>query len=164
MAATQARRATMPGRRASETTRLSCGLPIGQVVGDGERVPLTGLLRFDAADPIAVSLVVRVGSAQTVEWTFARDLLVVGSERPAGVGDVRVRPSQDAKRRILALTLASPDGKVELELPSQRVDAFISQTYAAIPSEVEADLIDWSSELEWLLRPEDPVNDQTTDR
>ncbi|MBL7488014.1 SsgA family sporulation/cell division regulator [Frankia sp. AgB1.9] len=125
------------------------------MVGNGERVPLTGLLRFDPADPIAISLVIRVTSGQTVEWTFARDLLVAGGDRPMGVGEVRVRPSQGAKGRVLALTLTSPDGPAELELPSQRVDTFVRQTYAAIPSEMEADLIDWPSEFAWLLGPED---------
>jgi hypothetical protein len=127
-------------------------------------VPLTGLLRFDSADPIAISLVIRVANGQTAEWTFARDLLVAGSDRPAGVGDVRIRPPQGARRRVLTLTLTSPDGEVELELPSQRVDAFMRQTYAAVPSEVEADLIDWSSELESLLGPDDPSKDRSTDR
>lgn len=148
----------MPGRRTSETTRLSCSLPISQVVGNGERVPLTGLLRFDPADPIAISLVVRVGSDQTVEWTFARDLLA-GSDRPAGVGDVRVRRSHGGARSILAITLTSSDGQAELELPSGRVDSFIRQTYAAIPAAMEEDLIDWASEFAPLLGPEYPTNE-----
>jgi hypothetical protein len=71
--------------------RLSCSLPIGQVVGNGERVPLTGLLRFDPADPIAISLVIRVTTGQTVEWTFARNLLAADTDQPVGVGEVRVR-------------------------------------------------------------------------
>ena len=153
----------MSGDRTSETTRLSCILPVGQVVGNGERVPVSGLLRFDPADPIAISLTVRMAGDQIVEWTFARDLLAAGGDRSVGVGDVRVRPSAGVKRPVLAITLTSPAGHAELELPPQRVDSFVRQTYAAIPSEMEADLIDWSSEFAWLLGLEKPATDPSVD-
>jgi hypothetical protein len=143
--------------------RLSCSLPIGQVVGNGERVPLTGLLRFDPADPIAITLVIRVTTGQTVEWTFARNLLAADTDQPVGVGEVRVRPSQHGQRRVLAMTLTGPDGRTELELPSRRVDVFVRQTYLAVPAEREADLIDWSSEFASLLGSEEPAKDRSTD-
>ncbi|MDT3445460.1 MULTISPECIES: SsgA family sporulation/cell division regulator [unclassified Pseudofrankia] len=131
--------------------KISCDLRIGLVMDNGERLPLTGHLRFDPADPIAVTLVVRMPADETVAWTFARTLLMAGGPRPASVGDVRVQPVHGNKRRVMTITLTGPDGHADLELPSQRVAAFLRHTYEAVPPEVEAGLIDWDAEFGPLL-------------
>jgi hypothetical protein len=142
---------------------ISCALSVGHVVANGERIPLFGLLRFDPADPLAVTLFVRTGDGTSAEWTFARDLLASGTERPAGLGDVRVRPSRGDKRSVVMMTLVGPNGPTILELPAHRVDAFVRQTYLAVPSELEASLIGWQSELEFFFGPGKRACDSSPD-
>ncbi|ONH28854.1 SsgA family sporulation/cell division regulator [Pseudofrankia asymbiotica] len=154
----------MSDRWSSEKNSIVGNMPIGQVMGNGERVPLTGLLRFDPTDPIAITLVVRMVGDQMVEWTFARDLLAAGGHQPAGVGDVRIGPSQGDRKWALTISLTGPEGQAELELPSRRVGTFLRQTYAAVPAEMEASLIDWGSEFESLLGPQKPTRDGSPDR
>ncbi|OHV32293.1 MULTISPECIES: SsgA family sporulation/cell division regulator [Pseudofrankia] len=137
--------------RSSAAKKITCDLPIGLVVDNGERLPLTGHLSFDPADPIAITLVIRMAADKNVEWTFARALLKAGGPRPPDVGDVRVRLACGAKRRVTALTLTTPDGQADLEMPSQRVAAFLRRTYTAVPPEIEAGLIDWNAEFGPLL-------------
>lgn len=66
-------------------------------------------LRYDARDPYAVHLLVHA-EPKPVSWTFARTLLAVGLDRPAGIGDVRVWPSPWATLRgeQVVIALSSP--------------------------------------------------------
>jgi hypothetical protein len=115
-------------------------------------VPLLATLRFDPADPMAVTLAMWVGEDQLVEWTFARQLLADDAHQPTGAGDVRVYPASGGGRRVFGLCLSNPDGHAEFELPVSRVGAFVRDTYAAVPAEWEGDLIDWEAELGSLFR------------
>jgi len=135
----------------SERKAISCDLPIGLVTDNGERVPLTGHLNFDPADPIAVTLVIRTVLGETVKWTFARTLLTAPRPQATGAGDVRVQLAGGRKGRVIALTLTCQGGQAELELPSHRVAAFLRRTYAVVPPEIEAGLIDWDAEFGPLL-------------
>ncbi len=141
----------MPRHRSPAAKEISRDLPIALVTDNGERLPLTGYMIFDPADPIAITLVIRVAAGETVRWTFARDLLAAGGPRPTDVGDVRVRPAHGDRPRITALTLTSPTGRADLELPSQRVAAFLRRTYTTVPAEMEPDLINWDAEFGPLL-------------
>jgi hypothetical protein len=122
------------------------------VVENGERVSIPAALRFDPADPMAVTLVMWLADDHVVEWTFARDLLSDGAHRPTGAGDVRVVPESHGGRRVLGLSLSSPDGHADLELPASRVGTFIRETYAAVPVDMESDVINWDAELDMLFR------------
>jgi hypothetical protein len=88
---------------------------------------------------------------KAVAWTFARTLLKAASPRPASVGDMRVQLVPGNRRRVMTITLTDPDGRADLELPSQRVAAFLRRTYEAVPAEVESGLINWDAEFGPLL-------------
>ncbi|MBL7513733.1 SsgA family sporulation/cell division regulator [Frankia nepalensis] len=141
---------------------MSCDLLLSLVTDNGERLPLTGHLSFDPADPMAITLVIREAGGKMVRWTFARDVLAVGGPRPAGVGDVRVQPAR-GDQRAMALTLTSTDGEANLELPSRRVATFLRQTYIAVPREMEAQLIDWVAEFGPMLGRGDDRTGGSTD-
>lgn len=130
---------------------ISCELSVACVVENGERVPIPASLCYDPADPMAVTLTMWVAESQAVEWTFARQLLADGAHGPTGAGDVQVHPAFLGGRRVLGLCLSNPDGHADLELPASRVGTFVRETYAAVPAEIEGDLIDWDAEFGSLL-------------
>ena len=51
--------------------------------------------RYRSVDPFAVQLRVSVVRFQAISWTFSRDLLIAGTSRPSGIGDVRIYPGGD---------------------------------------------------------------------
>ncbi|CAO5146714.1 Sporulation-specific cell division protein SsgB [Frankia sp. AiPs1] len=114
---------------------------------DGTRVPFTAALCFDKADPYAVGLRLRTTDVRTVTWTFARQLLIDGIRRPAGVGAVEVRPDFHGDSRLLALSLTSASGRADVQLPYAPVAAFLRDAYAAVPPGAEGDQVDWNAEL-----------------
>ena len=92
-----------------------------------------------------------VGTDEPVEWIFARDLLAVGIEGPAGEGDVQVWPSDQYGRELLNLALSSPFGEAHFEAPRSSTAAFLSRTYELIAPGAESEFIDVDSELDELL-------------
>jgi hypothetical protein len=92
-----------------------------------------------------------VGTDEPVEWIFARDLLAVGLEGPAGEGDVHVWPESDHGRELLNIALSSPFGEAHFEAPRSSLAAFLSRTYEVIAPGDESDHIDVDAELDELL-------------
>jgi Streptomyces sporulation and cell division protein, SsgA len=133
---------------------VSRNVAVAYVADTGARVSMAGTLRFDPADPFAVTLTLRPGSGP-VAWTFARDLLAEGVEGPAGLGDVRIRPAIHEGRQVVAVALCSPSGHADLELPRSKVTAFLGPTYQVVPAGTESDGIRWDAELRTLLRAGD---------
>src|SRR3954447_10732195 len=88
------------------TTPLS--LTVSIRTGEAE---LDAELRFDPADPFAVSLAIGVECGEPVVWTFARDLLSAGVTAPTGEADITIEPAQaaalDNDERMLRITLAT---------------------------------------------------------
>jgi len=60
---------------------------------------------------------------------------------------VEVRPAFHDARRFLLLVLKSAGGLAQVELPHEPVVAFLRDSYAAVPSGAEGDLVDWNAEL-----------------
>jgi hypothetical protein len=92
-----------------------------------------------------------VGMDEPVEWIFARNLLAVGLEGPAGEGDVQVWPSDDRGDEVLNIALSSPFGEAHFEAPRSATAEFLNRTYDIISAGREADFIDLDSELDELL-------------
>jgi hypothetical protein len=141
----------MASHRQAPARQVSCPLPISLVTADGERLHLSGDLTFDSTDPVAVNLSICAAVDRTVNWTFARELLAAGSHKQTGAGDVRIRPTHTLNGPQLAITLISPDGQMDLELPARLVVAFLRHTYNVVPARMEAILIDWTAEFAPLL-------------
>jgi hypothetical protein len=132
-------------------TTVSADLSLGLVGPDNGSVPVVASLFYSAEDPYAIRVVFEVGTDEPVEWIFARDLLAVGIEGPAGQGDVQVWPVDSDDRDLLNIALSSPFGEAHFELPRSAAAAFLTRTYEVIAPGRETDYVEVDSELDELL-------------
>jgi hypothetical protein len=130
---------------------VSAELGLSLVVPEHGTVPLVASLYYSAEDPYAIRMAFHVGMDEPVEWIFARNLLAVGLEGPAGEGDVQVWPSDDRGDEVLNIALSSPFGEAHFEAPRSATAEFLNRTYDIISAGREADFIDLDSELDELL-------------
>ncbi|MCA1711403.1 MAG: SsgA family sporulation/cell division regulator [Actinobacteria bacterium] len=135
------------------TTSVSTDLQLRLVVPGAASLPVRAGLRYDAADPYAVQVAFHTGGAdgESVEWTFARQLLTDGVTAPVGEGDVQVWPSASAGAPVVCLSLSSPSGKALFEVPLPELVDFLGQTYATVPTGSESQYVDVDAELALLL-------------
>jgi len=120
--------------------------------GTGE-AELDAELRYDPADPFAVSLAIGVECGEPVVWTFARELLAAGVNAPAGEGDITVEPDMTegfGGERQLRITLAT-DCMATMLAPTDPVVEFLVETYAVVPTGAELDRVDFDAEIAALL-------------
>src|SRR4051812_11740711 len=121
--------------------------------GTGE-ADLDAELRYDPADPFAVSLAIGVDCGEPVVWTFARDLLAAGVNSPAGEGDITVEPDLSGgfggEERRLRVTLAT-DCMATMLASADRVVEFLVETYAIVATGAELDRVDFDAEIAALL-------------
>jgi hypothetical protein len=125
-------------------------LELNLVVPGSDSLPLLAGQRYDANDPWAVRVSFETGE-DTVEWLFARQLLTDGVARPTGEGDVRVWPTQHDGERLVTLAIASPTGSAMFEIDRDGLVEFLQQTYLAVPTGCEGDVVDLDAELALLL-------------
>ena len=124
------------------TTRLT--LTVSAATGDAR---LEAELRYDAGDPLAVSLAIGTQCDEPVVWVFARDLLASGITGPVGEGDITIEPAADAEVRI---TLAT-DCLATLLAPRSRVAEFLIESFTQVPSGSEFAGVDIDAEIAALL-------------
>src|ERR1700691_4023714 len=113
---------------------VSAELGLSLVVPEHGTVPLVASLYYSAEDPYAIRMAFHVGMDEPVEWIFARNLLAVGLEGPAGEGD-----------EVLNIALSSPFGEAHFEAPRSATAEFLNRTYDIISAGREADFIDLDS-------------------
>jgi Streptomyces sporulation and cell division protein, SsgA len=133
----------------SATVTAEVGLSL--VVPEHGCVPLVASLYYSAEDPYAIRMAFHVGTDEPVEWIFARDLLAVGLEGPAGEGDVQVWPADEDGREVLNIALSSPFGEAHFETSRSSTAAFLGRTYEVIAPGHESDYVDVDAELDELL-------------
>ena len=109
-------------------------------------------LRYRGTDPYAIRMSFHVGTDDPVEWLFARDLLAVGMQTPAGEGDVRVWPAPRDDQDVLNISLSSPFGQAHFEAPLAALSGFLMRTFEVVPLGREGDFIDIEGELRDLHR------------
>ena len=131
------------------TTELELRL----IVPGGPSLPVLAGLRYDVTDPWAVRVAFHTGGEGDgiVEWLFARQLLTDGVTGPVGEGDVRVWPSVNGASRVLNLAMASPSGSALFEIERDELVEFLQQTYLAVPTGSEGDVVDLDAQLAALL-------------
>jgi hypothetical protein len=135
----------------NSSVTVSAEIGLSLVVPEHGAVPLVASLFYSAEDPYAIRMAFHVGTDEPVEWIFARDLLAVGLEGPAGEGDVQVWPGEEQGRELLNIALSSPFGEAHFEAPRSSLAAFLSRTYEVIAPGDETDHIDVDAELDELL-------------
>jgi hypothetical protein len=135
----------------NSSTTVSAELALGLLDPDHGSVPVVASLYYSADDPYAIRVVFEVGADEPVEWIFARDLLAVGMEGPAGQGDVQVWPADSDGHEVLNVALSSPFGEARFEMPRSSTAAFLCRTYEVIAPGRETDYVDVDSALDELL-------------
>ena len=129
--------------------------PLSLVVSTGTgEAELGAELRYDPADPFAVSLAIGTECGEPVVWTFARDLLAAGMGAPAGEGDITIEPdhaaSLDTTERVVRITLAT-DCLATMVVPADPITEFLLETFALVPTGSELDRVDIDAEIAALL-------------
>jgi hypothetical protein len=108
----------------------------------GTATPIEAELRYDPADPYAVTTVFKTGASQ-VRWTFGRELLTEGLYEPAGDGDVHVWPCLDsAGHAVVIIELCSPDGEALVQARAGDLQSFVERMNQAVARGSESDLVD----------------------
>ena len=134
-------------------------LELRLVVPGGPSLPVLAGLHYVSADPWAVRVAFQTGGRSrddsrdeaTVEWLFARQLLTDGVRTTVGEGDVRVWPSESGRERVVNLAMASPSGSALFEIDRDALVEFLQQTYLAVPTGSEGEVVDLDAELALLL-------------
>lgn len=99
---------------------------------DEHDLVVSATLRYAAADPLAVHVDFPPEASvdgDDVSWTFARSLLEEGLARPAGTGNVRLRPCGDART---VLELHAPSGRALLQFDTPALRRFLLRTHAVV--------------------------------
>lgn len=134
-------------------TAVSAELELQLVVPGSTSLPVRSVMHYDATDPYAVHVDFQTGdsSSEVVPWTFARSLLADGVAAPVGEGDVRVWPAETDGAPVICLSLTSPSGRAQFEIPLLLLADFLSQTFQVVPAGAEGDHVDVERELTLLL-------------
>jgi hypothetical protein len=138
----------MSGFNASDRHRSVVAETMMRLASTPGGMLVTAALRYTSQDPFAVTMVFVAEDSAPVEWVFARDLLVTGVRRPAGVGDVHVFPAGGS----VVLDLVSPDGAARLVADADVLTSFADDMLAAVPAGREMDYIDLDLELAVMRR------------
>jgi len=132
---------------------ITTPVPLVVSTGAGE-AELDAELRYDPADPFAVSLAIGTECGDPVVWTFARDLLSAGIGSPQGEGDITIEPDYandlDSDERLLRITLAT-DCLATMITPAAPVVEFLVETFTVVPTGSELDRVDFDAEIAALL-------------
>ena len=132
---------------------MSVGKSIDSVQQDmftvlhGQPAPVVTRWSYTAADPFAVSLAVRTRHDQWVEWLVSRDLVVVGLEEDAGLGDIRLSPQVVQGYDIVEIEICSPDGRAVLEVDRDLLRHFVETTTELVALGEESGRTDLDEEL-----------------
>jgi len=117
----------------------------------GASIPIQSELRYDAADPYAVSMVFLTSTSQ-VCWTFGRELLSDGLFEPSGDGDVHVWPCLDSDgNAVVIIELCSPDGEALVQARTGDLSRFVAQMSNVVPAGSEPQYIDIDTTIAALL-------------
>ena len=136
----------------NELSSVNIDLELRLVVADGPSLAVQATLRYAADDPWAVRIHFQTGAeGEGVEWLFARQLLTDGLTRPAGQGDVRVRPVAGYSNQLVHLAMASPSGSALFELDRAELAGFLQSTYDLVATGSEEQVVDLDIELLLLL-------------
>lgn len=137
----------------SHIASVTAELELRLVVTGGPSLPVVAGLRYDSNDPWAVRVAFHTGGEGDgiVEWMFARQLLTDGVAEACGEGDVQVWPSTQGGERLVNLSMESPSGSARFEIDRDALVEFLQQTYLAVPTGHEADVVDFDSEIALLL-------------
>ncbi|MFD4612243.1 SsgA family sporulation/cell division regulator [Streptomyces sp. NPDC058440] len=110
-------------------------------------VPVYLDFHYATDEPYTVQMTVDTGLTPPVEWLFARDLLTLGLERPAGLGDVRTYPAPrephqlEAGEGAIHIWIRSSAGSATVSAPARTVRRFLDRTFRKVATGSEGHLL-----------------------
>ncbi|MGH7743333.1 MAG: SsgA family sporulation/cell division regulator [Candidatus Dormibacteria bacterium] len=116
----------------------------------GRSEPICVDLTYDVSDPYAFTFEFHPNTRRTVKWIWGRDMLREGLVRPAGVGDIQLRPHR-SNTDVTVLRVESPDGRAVFHFNRDDLVDWVDEIFELVPEGTEK--IDWDSELD-LLAPD----------
>lgn len=124
--------------------------------GEDNHRPLPALISYVSTDPYCLRLAFLGANGRvTLEWEFARELLVFGLITAVGDGDVRIEPALRGEDLDLGVRIAlipdSVDEPFTLWTPSAPLWRFLRDTYALVPLGAESRLLDVDAVINRLL-------------
>ena len=137
--------------RLSDPTPISGRIVVRFFAADEVVLPVLTDLRYESADPYAVTMKFHVYGNHTVQWVLGRELLMSGQHRPTGAGDVHVWPSPHLDPDTVCISLRSKGKAVVLAARAQSLDAFLKKTLAAVPLGSEEQHLDMDGIARQLL-------------
>ena len=118
----------------------------------GQPTPIVTRWTYQASDPFAVTLAVRIQQGHWIEWLLARDLLVVAMDCPAGEGDIRMGPKVALGYDVVEIEIRSTDGRAVLEVDRDLLRQFVDAATALVPLGTESDHVDLDGEIARITR------------
>lgn len=115
-----------------------------------DTVPVT--FCYDRSDPFAIRMAFpALATLEGVEvsWTFSRELLESGLNRPSGCGDVRVRP-YDVERT--SVEFHAPEGVAIVLMVTAELQRFLERASTIVPPGLEHLYLDMDQSLDELMR------------
>ncbi|HEX7303136.1 SsgA family sporulation/cell division regulator [Lentzea sp.] len=97
---------------------------------NGTTAPVETELIYQADDPFAVTMRFHSGGS-VATWVMGRELLAEGMAKPAGDGDVRLRPHSG---RTLVLELLSDRHATVFRFPATTLRKFLAATHRLVPA------------------------------
>ncbi|GJF30135.1 sporulation protein SsgA [Kitasatospora sp. NE20-6] len=126
-------------------------LGVELVLSPERSVSVPARLSYGSHDPFAVHITFHLDTGSPVTWVFSRELLVEGTFRPCGQGDVRIWPTRAGRRSVLCLALSSPAGDALLEAPLASVAGWLERAHRLVPPGRELAALDLDHCLAELL-------------
>ncbi|MFE9045579.1 SsgA family sporulation/cell division regulator [Streptomyces sp. NPDC012421] len=104
---------------------------------------------YDSRDPHALSIAFHLLGEDAVVWRVDREMVLTGSLRPTGDGDVLLRPAPDG---ALLLSLGPAGGRAVVSCDQEALARLVRETFVLVPQGTEEHHIDWGPLLASLRR------------
>ncbi|MFD5770290.1 SsgA family sporulation/cell division regulator [Streptomyces sp. NPDC127049] len=95
---------------------------------------------YDSRDPHALSIAFHLLGEEPVVWRVDREMVLAGSLRPTGDGEVRVHPGPDG---TLLLRLGPAGTRAVVRCEQEALARVVRETFVLVPQGTEERHIDW---------------------
>ncbi|MEV4940534.1 SsgA family sporulation/cell division regulator [Streptomyces zaomyceticus] len=112
-------------------------------------VPIETTVGYNSRDPHALSIDFHLLGDAPVVWRVDREMVLIGSLKATGAGDVRVRPASDGD---LLLQLGQAEHRALVRCDREGLARLVRDTFALVPQGTEENHIDWQPLLASLRR------------
>ena len=113
------------------------------LISDDSLPAVNAELRYHCDDPFAVQVLLSVDQSPAICWTFGRELLMIGTVMPTGIGDVQIFPTHDG----VIIELRSGGAAARLLAHTADIGAFADHTLVLVPLGSEMDHYDLDRDL-----------------